>query len=478
MGTTAETLLAHLPIAIIVIPLAGAVACFVLPRAARALMAVLGIAGTVASGWLAADVLEHGARGYVVGGWAPPLGIALHADGLAAALVALTAVLMTVCGSLARPRRSGDAFFTSWLFAWAALAVVFLSDDAFNVYVGLELLGIASVALVASPGTRPALHAALRYLAAGLTGSLLYLLGAALLYASEGTLSFAGLEDAGGAPAAAALAFMTVGLLLKCAVFPLHGWLPGAHGCAPAPASAVLSGVVVKSGIYLIWRLWSDTLFGVPADAAANLLGALGVGALLWGAAMAWRAERLKIVIAYSTVSQLGYLVMAVPLLRTAGVEALAGVMLLAAAHAFAKAGCFLAAGAVLARRRSDRLETLAGLVSQMPIAAFALGVGTVSLVGLPPSGGFAGKWLLIQASFAVHAWWWAAVFIAGSLLSAAVLIRALAPAFEAAPADCASRAERAGASEWTALAIALGALALGPLAGPWTSLVTEGSIP
>ncbi len=476
MTATAETLAEHLPVAVIALPLAGAVACVVLPRAARGVAAATGIAAMATSFGLAAEVLARGARDYAVGGWEPPVGIALHADGVAAALVALTAALMTLCALVARPQRSSDTFFANWLFAWAALAVVFLSDDAFNVYVGLELLGIAAVSLVAAPGTHAALGAAMRYLAAGLTGSLFYLLGVALLYASEATLSLSDLEHAGGLTPAAALAFMTAGLLLKCAVFPLHGWLPGAHGSAPAPASAVLSGVVVKSGIYLLWRMWSDVLPGVPANAGADLLGALGVGALLWGAAMAWRAERLKLVVAYSTVSQLGYLVIAVPLLRAAGAEALAGATLMAAAHALAKAGCFLAAGAVLMRRQSDRLETLGGLVAQMPIAAFALGVGAVSLIGLPPSGGFAAKWMLIQASLAVHAWWWAVAFVGGSLLSAAVLVRALAPAFEA-PAERSDGKSRTSAVEWTALAVALGALAAGPLAGPWSALVTAGAL-
>ncbi len=474
MTTLAERLVFELPVLAIAIPLAGALACMVFPRLARKVTALAGTGATLASAALALEVLAHGPRDYGLGGWAPPLGISLHVDGVAAALVLVASVVMTVCGLHARVPRSADTFGTSWLFALAALAVVFLSDDLFNVYVALELLGISAVALVAAPGNGAALTAALRYLAAGLIGSLLFLLGTALLYGSTGTLSMAALGDVSGLPAWASLAFMSAGLVLKSALFPLHGWLPGAHGTAPAPASAVLSGVVVKAGIYLLWRLWSDLFTEAAAGTAAASLGLLGAGALIWGGAMALRAERLKLVVAYSTVAQLGYLAIAIPVLRTGAIEALAGATLILSTHALAKAGCFLAVGAVLTRRRSDRLESLSGLVSSMPIAAFALALGAVSLVGLPPSGGFAGKWLLIQASLDASAWWWAMSLVAGSLLSAAVFVRALGGGFESETRTEVSA--RASGLEWTALALALGAVAMGPLSGSWLALVSAGS--
>jgi formate hydrogenlyase subunit 3/multisubunit Na+/H+ antiporter MnhD subunit len=450
-------MIAELPVLAIVLPIVGAIACVIAPRAIRFTLAIVGPATTVASLALAADVHEHGVREYAVGGWAPPLGIALHVDGLAAALVALTAVVMTACGLHARVRRAPDMFAASWFFTWAALAVVFLTDDVFNVYVALELLGIAAVALVAAPGTPAALQAAFRYLAAGLTGSLLYLLGVALLFAETGTLSMSALAGTSGPPAWAALAFMSAGLVLKSAVFPLHGWLPGAHGSAPAAASAVLSGVVVKAGVYLLWRLWGDVLPGAATDAGAVTLGVLGTGALLWGSMMALRAQRLKLVVAYSTVAQLGYLVIAVPILRAGGTEVLSAAALLLAAHALAKAG---------------------GLVSTMPIATFTLALGAVSLIGLPPTGGFAAKWLLVQSTLQAGAWWWAVTLVGGSLLSAAVFVRALGGGFETGPDTPGPALARPGTGgvEWTALGFALAALAAGPLCAPWLDLVTTGA--
>jgi formate hydrogenlyase subunit 3/multisubunit Na+/H+ antiporter MnhD subunit len=471
-------MIAELPVLAIVLPIVGAIACVIAPRAIRFTLAIVGPATTVASLALAADVHEHGVREYAVGGWAPPLGIALHVDGLAAALVALTAVVMTACGLHARVRRAPDMFAASWFFTWAALAVVFLTDDVFNVYVALELLGIAAVALVAAPGTPAALQAAFRYLAAGLTGSLLYLLGVALLFAETGTLSMSALAGTSGPPAWAALAFMSAGLVLKSAVFPLHGWLPGAHGSAPAAASAVLSGVVVKAGVYLLWRLWGDVLPGAATDAGAVTLGVLGTGALLWGSMMALRAQRLKLVVAYSTVAQLGYLVIAVPILRAGGTEVLSAAALLLAAHALAKAGCFLAAGAVITARHGDALDTLRGLVSTMPIATFTLALGAVSLIGLPPTGGFAAKWLLVQSTLQAGAWWWAVTLVGGSLLSAAVFVRALGGGFETGPDTPGPALARPGTGgvEWTALGFALAALAAGPLCAPWLDLVTTGA--
>ena len=139
------------------------------------------------------------------------------------------------------------SFCPLWMFLWAALNALFLSGDIFNLYITLELLGLSAVALVALSQTAEALSAAMRYLLVSLTGSLSYLMGVALVYAANGTLSLKMLATAGPASPSLSTAFalMAAGLIMKSALFPMHFWLPPAHANAPAPVSAVLSALVV-----------------------------------------------------------------------------------------------------------------------------------------------------------------------------------------------------------------------------------------
>ena len=414
----------HLPILIIMLPLAGAVLNVVWPLRARAMTAITALLTLAASIALGAHVGGGSGISYTLGGWSAPLGITLSATAFAAVLVTLTGLVMTGCLLAARKTFADANFAAMWLFVWCALGVLFLSADLFNVYVGLELLGVAAVGLVIRANDLAANRAALGYMLAGLFGSLLFLLGVALVYGATGSLAVTAIGQIDvSATRYGALVLMTVGLLVKAAVFPLHGWLPGAHASAPAHASAVLSGVVVKAGIVLLWRLWmpSDTA-SAELDSTLLVLGCLGVGALAWGSFMALRAERLKLVVAYSTVAQMGYLVIAVPLLALAPADALAGGLMLLISHALAKAACFLAAGQVMDRLGHDRIDSLQGLLSSAPLVAFTLALGAVALVGLPPGAAFIGKWMLLEVSVTHGEWHWFAALMAGSALSAAVL--------------------------------------------------------
>jgi formate hydrogenlyase subunit 3/multisubunit Na+/H+ antiporter MnhD subunit len=189
------------------------------------------------------------------------------------------------------------------------LNIVFLGGDLFNLYVALELLTFAAVPLVCLDGRPETLAAALRYLLFALFGSILYLLGAALLYGAYGTLDIVLLAARIHAEPAVwvAAGLMTAGLLAKTALFPLHLWLPPAHANAPGAASAVLSALVVKASFFLIVRLCFNVLPALPNEIACAILAALGSAAILFGSVLALRQERLKLLIAYSTVAQIGY---------------------------------------------------------------------------------------------------------------------------------------------------------------------------
>lgn len=401
--------------------------------------------------WRTGDALV-----YLLGGWTPPLGVALRADGLSVVMLVAVAVVIGVigiyaCGDFGTPKitREARAPFTFWLLllaVWGSLNLVFVSGDVFTLYVALELLTFAGVPLVSLDGRAETLQAALRYLLYALVGSMFYLLGAFLLYGAYGTLDLALLAAnvRPGPLAWASAALMTAGLLAKTALFPLHLWLPPAHAGAPAAASALLSALVIKGAWFLVLRLWLDVFSNVVTWPAAQWLAALGAAAILVGNVVALRQARLKLLIAYSTVAQIGYLFLMFPLvaaLHAAQLDAalaVSGGMLQAISHATAKAAMFMAAGLIYSTLGHDRLADLRGAAGALPMTMVGFALSGASLIGLPPSGGFLAKWLLLSAAFATAQWWWVAVMLAGGLLTSAyvflVVVRAMAPADAGGP--------------------------------------------
>jgi formate hydrogenlyase subunit 3/multisubunit Na+/H+ antiporter MnhD subunit len=257
---------------------------------------------------------------------------------------------------------------------------------------------------------------------------------------------------------------MTAGLLAKTALFPLHLWLPPAHANAPAAASAVLSGLVVKGSFFLIVRLWFNVLPALPNAVPESILAALGSAAILAGSALALRQERLKLLIAYSTVAQIGYLFLMFPLASGPwSAEAFSGGVMQALSHAFAKAAMFLSAGLIAESLGHDRIAGLGGAGRAMPVTFLALGLGGLSLMGLPPSGGFAAKWLLMKASIEAGQWVWAVVMLAGGLLAGGYLYRVLAPALSGNRPQLKSPPRRSRENVALALALAAVLLAFAP---------------
>jgi len=472
---------------IVALPLAAALPTLVWPGAGRPLTLAAAGLTLAATLLLLGEVAAAGTVTLVPGGWTTGLGIVLRADGLSAVLLAMTAMVALAATLYAGRYFAGDPaerhFWPLWLLLLTALNALFLAADLFNLYVTLELLGLAAVALATLAGTRAALEAALRYLLVGLLGSMAYLAGVALLYAAYGRLDLAGVAAAIGPEpaAAAALALMFAGLLLKTAAFPLHFWLPPAHGSAPAPVSAALSALVVKAAFYLLLRLWLDLFAPVAGAGVATLLGALGAAAVLWGSWQALRASRLKLLAAYSTVAQVGYLLLFFPLLAAlppgpAREAAFGGLVLLALTHGFAKAGFFLAAGVVQRHAGHDRIAELDGTVQRLPVTSFTLALAGVALIGLPPSGTFLAKWQLLSGAIGAGFWWPVAVVAVGTLLACAYVFRLLGHLFGNAvqPAG-----RRLAGEELPPLLLALAAaVALGLFAAPLWDLLAPLSAP
>lgn len=482
-GSLAATPWSLLPVFAMVLPVTAMVLALPLGArgAERLMLATLPLGLALALGTAVAVYASGAPLVHLLGHWSPPLGLAFRADGLSAAMLLTAAIVIGATALFARAefgmpagtpeRREAFAFWALLLAIWGAIALVSVADDLFTLYVGLELLTFAAMPLACLDGRRETLEAALRYLMFALLGSVLYLLGVGLIYGSYGTLDIVLLAPRAraDAPTLVAAALMTAGLLAKTALLPLHLWLPPAHAGAPAAASAVLSALVVKGSFLLLVRLWFGVMPGLPAPAAAQLLAGLGAAAILLGSAAALVQARLKLLVAYSTVAQIGYLFLMFPLLAAANappevaLKAWTGGVVQMVSHAFAKAAMFMAVGLMAGTLGHDRIAGLAGAGRRMPLCLATFGLAGLSLMGVPPSGGFAAKWLLLTSAVEAGQWWWALVILGGGLLTGSYVYRVLSAALTAQE-DASSAPAPADARAWVPFGLALLSVALGLL--------------
>ncbi len=462
---------------LVLLPLLAAVGAAASPRTSG----IWGLIATVLTAMLALsmvqDILQNGAREIAIGGWAPPLGILFVADGLAALMVLMTAgvgvfiaIQATSWGILPSSRASeknvslAAGFWPLWLATLGAMNALFLSGDLFNIYVAFEILGLTAVGLTALSGTRNAMQAAFDYLSAGLAGSLLLLLGVTMAYSAIGRV------DIDAVPLLAetisgqiALALVVAGLAVKAALFPLHFWMPAAHSNATPVASALLSALVVKAALYVILRISIEG--GAGMEALRLALALMGAAAMLWGAWGALRATRLKLLVAQSTVAQIGLIALAIGVagdsLQQNGYWQAAALLMLS--HALAKAAMFIAVGRIAEELGHDRISGLNRRDLRPGAAEFAFAIASVSIIGLPPTAGFIGKWILIDGLIERSAWFWVALILIGTALSAAYLSRVVSRCLRGGPhiaPDAHHPAWRTG--DVTALALATSALVLG----------------
>jgi formate hydrogenlyase subunit 3/multisubunit Na+/H+ antiporter MnhD subunit len=482
----------------VVVPFAGAALAFAAPRRLGRKVAVL-TAGVIVAVVvkITLSVWSEGPHRTPVGGWGAPLGIDLYVDGLSAAMLLMSALIglcitLYALGYFAPEASSGwspaDAFWPLLLLLWGALNALLLSADIFNVYVALEAMTLAAVALVVLAGERVALTAGMRYLLAAFLGSMGYLFGVALLYASFHTLDIQLLGErmVPGLGAWSAVALITLSLAVKTALFPLHFWLPRAHASAPAPVSALLSTVVVTASFYILLRLWFEAFPAAITGAAAQFLGALGAAAIIWGSLQAVRQQRLKLMVAYSTVAQVGYLFLLFPLAISGdgsggaisgSFDGWSGGIYHALSHGFAKAAMFLAAGSIAHSLGDDRIVGISGIATSLPISTYAFGLAGLSLIGLPPSGGFVAKWLMLSAALTSGQWWWAVVILLGGLLTAGYVFLVIGQELSEAPSDQPGRfVPVPRVMEYAALALALAAMLLGLRAVELLRLLEIGS--
>ena len=394
-----------------------------------------------------------------LGGWDPavqPIGISLVHDGLTAlilvtiAAVSFTATLYSV-SYMDRYTAKGK-YYALFLLMVAGMNGVALAGDIFNLYVFLEIASISSYALVAFGCGREELEAAFKYLVLGTIASLSILLAVAVLYAATGTLNLA---ELGAAPLEGslfvfAMALLCAGFGVKAALVPFHAWLPDAHPSAPAPISAMLSGVLIKAvGVYALVRIAHAALGFGPVLREAFLI--LGTVSMVVGVLLAVGQWDLKRLLAYHSVSQIGYVVLAIGLGTPLG---LLGGLFHLINHAAFKGLLFLNAGAVEYRTGTRRLDEMGGLRRRMPWTAGSSLIASLSIAGIPPFNGFWSKLIIVVACVEAGRVGYAAWAIVVSVLTLASFLKVQRYAFYGTLRERWSGVQEAPATMCAAMAI------------------------
>ncbi len=371
-----------------------------------------------------------------LGGWEPPWGIELRMDHLSAVMTVLIAslsflVLVFGRGGMEKRLEGRSHFYYSmYMLFTVGLFGMVLTHDLFNLYVFLEVSSLAGYSLIAV-GERASPFAAFRYLILGTLGALLFLLGLGYLYAITGTLNFIDVAERlaplGDSRAAlVALALMLTGFGIKAALFPLHAWLPDSYAYASNLTVAFMAAVGTKVGAYGIFRVLftiyetGNLQFHMPV---VQIMGILAAIAILAGSILAMAQSDLKRMLAYSSVSQIGYVLLGFSMLNANGIM---GGVLHIVNHAFMKCCLFLVVGAMMAQVGHRDIRRLSGMGRKMPWVMAAFSLAAISMIGLPPTAGFFSKWYLILGAVDAGSWIFVAVILVSSLLNAAYFFRVL----------------------------------------------------
>ncbi|MFQ5536696.1 MAG: monovalent cation/H+ antiporter subunit D family protein [Gemmatimonadota bacterium] len=440
----------HLPVLLVVVPLLAA------PLAALVRRPRLswGVA-TAASWWalyasisLLRRVLDTGTISYALGGWVAPWGIEYRVD----AVNGFVLVIVSAIGAVVAPyalrsvereitRDRIPLFYTAFILCLTGMLGIAVTGDVFNVFVFLEISSLSAYALIAMGSDRRALTASYQYLIMGSVGATFIVIGIGLMYVMTGTLNM--LDLAERLPAVmdtrtipVAFAFLTVGFSLKLALFPLHLWLPNAYTYAPSSVSAFIASTATKVAVYMMLRFFF-TVFGATFAFDVMRLSwsflPLAVIAILSMSLVAIYQDNGKRLLAYSSVAQIGYIVLGISLASVVGLTA--GIIHLFN-HALMKGTLFMAMGAVMYRVGSVRIADMAGLGKQMPWTMAAFVAGGLSLIGVPLTVGFISKWYLVQAALAKGMWWVAAVVLVGSVMAVVYIWKVVETAYLRPPSD------------------------------------------
>ncbi|TRX56452.1 monovalent cation/H+ antiporter subunit D family protein [Thalassomonas sp. M1454] len=425
-------MIAHLPILQVVIPLMAAPICLILNRSKLAWLFALIVSGVscLVSILLLQQVMTTGVISYELGGWQAPWGIEYRIDELNALMLLIISAISTIV-LFAAPKSIDKEivkgkhtyFYVLYLLSLTGMLGIVATGDAFNVFVFLEITSLSAYALIAMGKKKQAVWASFQYLVMGTIGATFILIGIGLMYQMTGTLNMQDLsqrlpEVAQTRTVFTAFAFVIVGVCLKLAMFPLHLWLPNAYAYAPSIVTSFFSATSTKVAIYLLIR-FTFSVFGlsfsfttVPLQTLFMTLGLVGI---FVASISAIYQHNIKHLFAYSSIAQIGYMIVGFSISSVAGLTA---TLLHLFNHALMKSAIFLALAAVAYRVGNVRLDSLRGLGRQMPLTMAAIVIGGLSLIGVPLTVGFVSKWYLLSALIE-QGWWPVAVLILlGSMLA------------------------------------------------------------
>lgn len=448
----------HLPILLIVLPLVAAPLLVLFGSRKLALPLALGVCWAVfaIAITLLLRVKESGPISYELGGWPSPYGIVYVVDYLSSFMLVLVsglgAIVLTYAPlSIKReiPISKHYLFYSTYLLCMTGLLGMCITGDLFNVFVFLEISSLSSYALISLGKTRRAPLASLHYLIIGTIGATFFLIGIGLLYQMTGTLNMADIASRLESVDASrtklvAFAFMTVGLCIKMAVFPLHTWLPNAYTYAPSVVTCFIAATATKVSVYAFIRL----VFGIftpafafeqlPLDHALMVFSLIGI---FVASAAAIYQTNVKRLLAYSSVAQIGYMLLGVSMANVGGLGA--GIVHMFN-HALIKGGLFMVVGCFALRLGSVNLSDMRGAGKTMPLTSFAWVIGGLGLIGVPMTAGFVSKWLLLTS--ALETGWWpvAVLMLLSSLLAVVYVWRVVETLYFSEPSELASCAKEA----------------------------------
>jgi len=432
---------------LIAVPLIMAAIMAVLPskRLAWWTTTALTIILAVSALALAQFEMANGMPVYTMGGWAPPHGISLVIDALSAPVLLLIAAMAVVTMIYAMPATIAEIeakkrapFYAAFLLCMAGLMGMVITGDAFNVFVFLEVSSISTYVLVAMGASRDrrALVSAYNYLIMGSIGATFFVIGIGFLYMETGTLNMADMArilanlEGGSRVSMVAFGFIIVGLGLKLAMFPLHTWLPGAYAYSPTPVTTFLASTATKAALYLMIRFTFFVFnpeFDYVAATLTYLIVGLGVAGMLFASLQAIFQTDARRTLAFSSVAQVGYMLLGIGIATTASVAA--GYLHLIN-HAIIKGGLFLAVGAMWYRFGITRTEDFRGLSKTMPWTMGAFMICGFSLIGVPFTAGFVSKVALAEAAAEQGYWWSVAIIMITSILAVIYIGRILMNAY------------------------------------------------
>ncbi len=433
-STLAVTAIDHLPVVVVIVPLLMAPICLIVarPRIVWFLAMLASLVSFAASLHLLMQVIDGGVISYHLGGWKPPLGIEYRIDATNALVLFLisgigTLVLLYAVESVRSEIRkvSHSLFYCCFLLCFAGLLGVVATGDAFNIFVFLEISSLSTYVLIAAGAERDrrALTAAYDYLIMGTIGATFFVIGLGFLYMATGTLNLADLagiisETGQNRTLQAGFAFILVGMGLKAALFPMHLWLPSAYTYAPSVVTVFLAATATKAAVYVLVRFML-TVFEPGVSFHLQILNfvvvPLALIAMFAASIIAVFQQDLKRLLAYSSVAQIGYMILGIGLLNVTGLTA---TLTHVFNHGITKGALFMVVGAYVLRGGGSFAAQLAGLGRQMPVTSAAFVIAGLSLIGVPGTAGFLSKWLLVQAAFEKGWWWMAFLIVASSLLA------------------------------------------------------------